>query len=380
MADSKIITNSDQQNNDQSLQKKKWVFGWTSDAFKDGEFLWAAPKKEIDTTNENKDFFDPLEELIPIAEEAQSEQNNNQETIAATPEIKKEVNDDFDLSEGFEPIDTVETNTISEKSPVNEIKPEEVVLEPKENGIKKEEPTIWIERNSIDNTPEKVTADKIVETPEIKKEEIVENKPEKDEKEAIQIAPVVGKTETPEIKKEEEKIKKGEPEQPKKNVDEVIVKEEKEKEPENSNLKSKFYELLNITKKVYEMKELKKEDTFEILGMNTENQKIVYVALLGYNNISFDKKETLWEKNENHNLSFAIKDKTLWVEVSIDKETLFTEQKDLLSDEAKQGQVIEKINKFIFLIEQELKTIEKNKKEHEEKEKRRWLKWIFRNF
>lgn len=390
MADSSIITNPNQKAEEQLNQKKKSVFWWTADAFKDGEFLWSNPVKEINNVDENQDFFDPLEELIPLEWEVQWEQINDikEEVKSDNLESKEESNGDFDLSQEFEPINTSEQNEISQevntdKKP-EEISPEEIkieenLLESNEEISQKEEKNKWIEWVIIDKIPEEVEINEVLGNKESKNEEIVDEIGDELEGQGIQkIEEPIEKKEN--IKKEEIDIKNLEPEPIKKTADEPVVKEEKEEEPEESDLKSKFYELLNIAKKVYEMKDLKKEETFEIVGMKTENQEIVYSTLLGYNAISFDKKESKWGQIDNHNLSFAIKDKELWVSVSIDEEILFTEQKDLLIDEAKQAQVIEKMNKFIFLIEQEIKMIEKNKKEQEEKEKRRWLKWIFRNF
>ena len=56
---------------------------------------------------------------------------------------------------------------------------------------------------------------------------------------------------------------------------------------------------------------------------------------------------------------------------------MYDELEDLIEDQSKRSQVLEKINKFIFLITEEYKKIEKQKKE---KEKKSIIKWIFRNF
>ena len=385
MADSSITTNPNQKTEEQLNQKKKGVFWWTADVFKDGEFLWSNPTKETNDVDEKKDFFDPLDELIPLEWEVQWDQINDikQDVVSDNTEKKEVSNDDFDLSEEFEPVNSTEPEKVLE--PVNkdidkkqkEIVPEEIKIEEpsleKKETISKEEKSIGDETISMNKETDKTIINQKPEDIKIKKEEkeeIVEDETEDETEEqvATKIEEPIEKKET--IKKEEES-KKTETEEEITIADEPVVQEEKEKEPEKSDLKSKFYELLNIAKKVYEMKNLKKEDAFDIVGMKTENQEIIYSTLLGYNIISFDKKESKWEKNDTHNLSFAIKDKETWVEVSIDKEVLFTEQKDLIIDEAKQSQVIEKINKFIFLIEQEVKSIEKTQKEQEEKEKRR---------
>ncbi|HCY21730.1 TPA: hypothetical protein DIC40_08015 [Patescibacteria group bacterium] len=57
------------------------------------------------------------------------------------------------------------------------------------------------------------------------------------------------------------------------------------------------------------------------------------------------------------------------------------EESDLIKDTKKKSQVIEKINKLIFLTESKLKDTEKElRAKQEEEEERRRLQDIFRNF
>ena len=106
MADSSITTNPNQKAEEQLNQKKKWVFWWTADAFRDGEFLWSNPTKEVMNVDENQDFFDPLDELIPLEWEVQWDQINDikQDIVSDNAETKEERSVNFDLSGEFKKI------------------------------------------------------------------------------------------------------------------------------------------------------------------------------------------------------------------------------------------------------------------------------------
>jgi len=60
---------------------------------------------------------------------------------------------------------------------------------------------------------------------------------------------------------------------------------------------------------------------------------------------------------------------------------LFDEIQDFTEDQKKKLQVMDKLNKFIFLASEKLRKIEKEIKEREEEEReRKKLQEIFRNF
>jgi hypothetical protein len=60
---------------------------------------------------------------------------------------------------------------------------------------------------------------------------------------------------------------------------------------------------------------------------------------------------------------------------------LLFEESDLLDDNKKKSQVMEKVNKLIFLTESKLKDAQKElKAKKEEEEERKRLQDIFRNF
>jgi hypothetical protein len=62
-------------------------------------------------------------------------------------------------------------------------------------------------------------------------------------------------------------------------------------------------------------------------------------------------------------------------------EVLLFEESDILEDNKKKSQVMEKLNKFIFLTESKLKDAQKEiRAKQEEEEERKRLQDIFRNF
>jgi hypothetical protein len=82
-----------------------------------------------------------------------------------------------------------------------------------------------------------------------------------------------------------------------------------------------------------------------------------------------------------NDLGFVLDTDTNSLQVIIDDVLLFDEVEHLQDDPKKKMQVTEKINKFIFLLSEHQKKIEKEAKEKEEAEQdRRRLQDIFRNF
>jgi len=87
------------------------------------------------------------------------------------------------------------------------------------------------------------------------------------------------------------------------------------------------------------------------------------------------------EEEKVNELRFVFNEDASSLEVMVNDILLFDEIQDFTQDQKKKMQVSEKCNKFIFLVSEEQKKLEKEilLKEEEEKEKRR-LQDIFRNF
>jgi len=73
------------------------------------------------------------------------------------------------------------------------------------------------------------------------------------------------------------------------------------------------------------------------------------------------------ETTNTNKLEFLINKESL--NVLIDNELLYDETNDLQENPNKKMQVMEKLNKFIFLVSEEYKKIEKEKKEKEKRNK-----------
>jgi guanylate kinase len=87
------------------------------------------------------------------------------------------------------------------------------------------------------------------------------------------------------------------------------------------------------------------------------------------------------EEETTHELSFYLSEQGTSLNVNLDEALLFDEEVDFQDDLKKKMQVTDKINKFIFLLSEEARKLEKEirEKEAEEQEKRK-LQDIFRNF
>ncbi len=329
-------------------------------------------KKEDESKSD--DFFDPFNDELDEIEETKEVVEEVKED--EKPEIVVDDMPDFENSPEIDALDDLdnleELETIEEpKKVVEEIK-EEVKEEKIE--VKKEKVNIeWtIERIERRAKEAKLAAEKIeaakVETkkpaPEVKKEIKVEEK----------IEPVIV-----EEKIEDKKIEKTE-------VEEIVKKEEptkennieiKKEDPLKTDLQNKFTELVNGTKEIYELIGKDAEEWFDIVGWNDDRIKTTYNIIMWEDYIEINKFELNKADNkvQEYKLEFIVNKASL--NVKVDDELLYDEVTDLQENANKKMQVMEKLNKFIFLITEEFKKLEIEKWK---KEKRNIMKWIFRNF
>ena len=99
--------------------------------------------------------------------------------------------------------------------------------------------------------------------------------------------------------------------------------------------------------------------------------------------VTITKMETDKEADEetSHELSFYLNEQGTALNVNLDEVLLFDELVDLQSDLKKKMQVIDKLNKFIFLLSEESRKLEKEIKEREAEEQEiKKLQDVFRNF
>ncbi len=155
-----------------------------------------------------------------------------------------------------------------------------------------------------------------------------------------------------------------------------------------TDIQKKFGEIFFTSKKIYENK-TKLWDTgeyFDILWADNDKIFISYRFLIDESadpTLFITKTEQNKDTDEEttNELRFTFNEETSSLEVMVNDALIFDEIKDLTEDPKKKMQVVEKINKFIFLASEELRKLEKTIKDKEEEEKeRKRLQEIFRNF
>lgn len=135
-----------------------------------------------------------------------------------------------------------------------------------------------------------------------------------------------------------------------------------ERDDDKTQIQNKFLELKFETEKIFQLVKKDYNIWFDILWANDDRQKIMYKLFIQDNAIDIQKNITdkLNNANTSHSLRFELDDTTL--KTYIDNELLYDEITDLQNDNNKNKQVVEKLNKFIFLITEEYKKIIKDKK------------------
>lgn len=228
------------------------------------------------------------------------------------------------------------------------------------------------EKKTTETTEEESIKEDIVsETP------VVEEKPIEDikiEPEAIVEEPIV--VEEP---KEEDKVVEEKP------VEEPTIPETIETVPEvGSDFVRKFNELKKILSDIDEAKDKLGYEkwNFDVIWANSDVNKVTYS--FGFNEewaISITKTELDKKTQEESEHTLFLNIENEWLNVGMDDVIIFEENKDLQNDQKKKIQVMEKINKFIFLAGEYQNTIQMELKEKlEEEQEKKKMQDIFRNF
>ena len=166
----------------------------------------------------------------------------------------------------------------------------------------------------------------------------------------------------------------------------VVVEEEPIEEPLGepvSDIQQKFANLLDNVSELTSLLRLKDGEILEIIWSNNDKVSVLYqFGLNEQNEVHVKRIETDKEEDETtfNELKLWLNPESHLFEIFLDDVLLF-EESDLIKDTKKKSQVIEKINKLIFLTESKLKDTEKElRAKQEEEEERRRLQDIFRNF
>lgn len=155
-----------------------------------------------------------------------------------------------------------------------------------------------------------------------------------------------------------------------------------------TDVQKKFGELFFTTKRIHAIKEKlwQKEEDFDILWADNDKLFVSYRFVLDETNdptlvITKTEQDKTTEEETANELRFMFNEEVSSLEVMVNDTLLFDEIQDFTEDQKKKMQVSEKLNKFLFLVSEEQRKLEKEVqiKEEEEREKRK-LQDIFRNF
>jgi len=167
-------------------------------------------------------------------------------------------------------------------------------------------------------------------------------------------------------------------------IENIVVQDYEKYDPKQfrTDVQKKFWELQWKTEKIHELVWKDQDVWFDLLWWNDDRQKTIYKILSGSDYVEIEKEE--FNKEDESTISNLLEfvldedgEQNLSLQVFVNEIELYDEFRDLEKDPNKKMQVMEKMNKFIFLLDEEYKKIQKYKKE---KEERNAVKWVFRNF
>ncbi len=220
------------------------------------------------------------------------------------------------------------------------------------------------------------------------REEIKHEVDEEDDEEEVVWTTVTANSETKKENTSYEDFKEENPENTEKTDEEeqetVTIQDYEKYDPNlfKTDVQKKFGELQRKTEKIHELVWKDQDVWFDLLWWNDDRQKIIYKITSWSDYVEIEKEELnkADESTITNILAFELGEdleQNTSVQLFVNDIELYDEIKDLQDDPNKKMQVLEKMNKFIFLLDEEYKKIQKYKKE---KEERNAVKWVFRNF
>jgi len=157
-------------------------------------------------------------------------------------------------------------------------------------------------------------------------------------------------------------------------VKEEFKVEKEEKKILGWGLEKKYSSLKDVVKKIYDLKKLETGDVLDIVWSDNDTIQLVYSFSLKWDDVLVSKKETLKWKEQTASLKFSYDKVKKSLMVYVGDYLLWDEEEDLKNDHKKKMQVIDKLNKFVFLLEEEMKKIEAKEEEKDE------MKNVFKMF
>jgi len=402
-------TNLTDPNKDSSQsQKPQWVFGWNVDAFD------AIAQQWLHQPDEKKDRLEkPLSSHSgePIDPFLQSWADN-----AQPKEENVDIPDPF-LVDEEEILDTSKNDT---KNNEPEVEQEEKNIKPEKDWENRIDSSV--NEDVSDNSPQKEEKNNDTTTDTMIQEDIAnvtndsENKDQdkQTEKEGTQPsqdndlqdsykeenkAPSVPMKDIQDHSSENKNVTSGDSREQdmdqdiqedeelkntKEDIDEPTVTEEHEEEPvkDKSALQEKFQTLLALTKETLDIHTKINEGSLSLVWSDNDISFVEYTFEQSENTITIHKNSLDKKTNENeeHILSFALDgDEEVFLHVIVDDTLLFNE-KDIVDDKTAQVQIMDKLSKFLFLMGQEKKSLDKEYEEYKEKKSKKEKVQTFRNF
>lgn len=329
---------------------------WANDDIFESQEVKEEPKEEpeiveqIDEPENEETVDEPLVDEQPVEKQAEEDEEKNLEGPEENSDewkneekLDDEGLDDFD---DFDDVDDIDDE--DEEYDELEENTEWVAQIKKTNEEKDEEEE---EADEEENVDERTDAD------DSEEEEEDETFDDIDDEET--------KEETPQTDEEEK--------------ENITVQDYEKYDPNlfKTDLQKKFGELQWKTEKIHELVWKEQDVWFDLLWWNDDRQKTIYKILSGSDYVEIEKEELNKEDESTivNTLEFMLEEYGL--SIIVNETVLYYEIPDLQNDPNKKMQVLEKMNKFIFLLDEEYKKIQKYKKE---KAERNAVKWVFRNF
>lgn len=167
-------------------------------------------------------------------------------------------------------------------------------------------------------------------------------------------------------------------------VEEETVTEEHENEPvkDQSPLQEKFHTLLALIEQTISIYAKMHNDSFSLVWADNDISFVEYTFEQSAYSITIHKNalDKKTHENEEHILVFTLdRDQEDSLHVVVDDTLLFNEKK-IVDNQSAQVQILDKLSKFLFLVGQEKKSLEKAYEEQKEKESQKEKTQTFRNF
>jgi len=156
-------------------------------------------------------------------------------------------------------------------------------------------------------------------------------------------------------------------------VMDVLEEPSQEELHDDESLLDIFSGLWSIMTNIYYISSMEEGDDVEVIGSDNDTVRVVYNFVLNDNRLSIERDETTIETGDEKNSELAFVKDGDDIKVYMDDTLLFDGDRDLQDDAKRKQQVIDKMNKMKFLLEEHVKKLEKESD-------KKWLLDTFKSF